>query len=702
MKDNARGEAAQIRAIEVLTDLFDAFDVDAAEAAWKIAGGDVLRARIAWALERRRAPIARPTPLHGGNSPQVGLWTSLYALAARGRLIGPDSFSSERLWLAPARIVAAEERYARAEFPGKRRGMRLPRGPQTERAIIHSALVLLHEGGLDDVEGHALRSATWALDRLGAPGDRASRIRFEDVPDDPAARPAPGRTRIQDWTNAFRLAVVALGDWDVDHAEADAFVPYTLARPVDRANPTVAAIHERAIRLFPSGDDRIDLESSRLLAMLGDDREATRRAVAARWTGTSTATVDLHYLIVYTRLRGPIPPDLGPKVAEALCRLDAKLGGKPGRIKQTWNDRVGEVVASLVKTDPRLVEALIARPDFATPGHAAWAARTGPTGREKVAGAFLAAVESRPDFELSGPVLEVLDGIARARLKPILRARWSGLDVKDDALIRLADGPEAVDRAKFLVGLDSTSPAAVEACLGALEALPTAHDPADLVPAWRLVRRLAADAKAKPLRTRLAAWIARERRESAPEAEPADPSKVVGHYAAIIDAFAREHPKLAPALLAPGDEDPAAWSATMSRVDWAAGDAGRGASVFRARQCASCHGGPTAMGPDLAGAGRRFSRDDLFAAIVAPARDVAPAYRPLVVETNEGRAVTGVLVFESAEALIVRTGPSTTERIDGAAVASRRVGSNSLMPAGLLRGAGDTEMADLYAYLKSL
>jgi putative heme-binding domain-containing protein len=170
----------------------------------------------------------------------------------------------------------------------------------------------------------------------------------------------------------------------------------------------------------------------------------------------------------------------------------------------------------------------------------------------------------------------------------------------------------------------------------------------------------------------------------------------------ILDAFARRHPDLAGALKAAGDDDPAAWSATMGRVDWDAGDPGRGASVFRARQCASCHEGATAMGPDLAGVGRRLSREDLFAAMVAPSRDVAPAYRPLVVETADGRAIAGVLVFESAEALIVRTGPSTIERIDGLSIASRRTGTTSLMPAGLLRGATEKELADVYAYLKSL
>lgn len=702
VQDKGRGEGERIRAVEILTELFDAFDVDAAEAAWKAAGSEALWARIAWALERRRASIGRPARFHGGHSDHVGLWTSLYALAARGRVLGADDYSPERLWLSPARIVAAEERYARAEFPGKRPGMRLARGPQTDRALIHMALVILQAGGLDDREGHALRSAAWALDQLGVPTARTCEVRFEDVPDDPSARVKKGRTRIQDWTNAFRLAVVALGDWDVDHAAADAFVPYTLARPVDASNPAVAAIHERARRLFPSGNDRVDLESSRLLAMLGDDREATRRAVAAHWTEASSATDDLHYLIVAARLRGASPPDLRPRIAEALCRLDAKLGGKPGRVKQTWNDRVGEVVAALASADPGLVEALVARDDFAAPAHAGWAARIGGPGRVRVAEAFLAAAEARKDYDLSGPVLELLDALPRARIRPLLHARWDDLAFKEDALIRLAVGPEAVDRRRFLDGLDSPSPRVVAACLSALEALPPSREPADLVPALRLLRRLAPDPKGAPLRNRLAAWVARERGEATPAPEPTDPGKAVAHYAALADAFARAHPELARGLKAPGDDDPAAWSATLGRVDWKAGDPARGATVFRARQCASCHEGPAAMGPDLAGVGRRLSRDDLFAALVAPARDVAPAYRPLLFETTDGRVITGFLVFESAEALIVRTGPSTTERIDGASVAARRPGTGSMMPSGLLRGANDSELADLYAYLKSL
>src|SRR6185436_5851277 len=73
--------------------------------------------------------------------------------------------------------------------------------------------------------------------------------------------------------------------------------------------------------------------------------------------------------------------------------------------------------------------------------------------------------------------------------------------------------------------------------------------------------------------------------------------------------------------------DVAAVKAMMAQADWSHGDVARGAKLFEARSCSRCHSGRTALGPDLAGAARRFSREDLFTAIVEPSRDVSPRYQ---------------------------------------------------------------------------
>jgi putative membrane-bound dehydrogenase-like protein len=689
LKDKDASEPDRIRAVEVLVELFDGFDAKVAETIWESASIP-LRSRIAWALERRLSWGNRPARL-AQDEPSLPVHSALLSLVAKGRLEDPGNAILTGLSLPSPRIIPQAERSIRSLTPPTRAILEATireAGPATR---LNHALVLLHQDGFKKRGREAIDTALSVLDTVdaGSPG-------LLQKATDPELRALVQRSVRRLRLDALRLLVVALGDWDLDHSEAEAFVPYTITQLIEPPDMVRSAIFERVLKIFPSGDDRVDLEASRLLGMLGNDRESIRRAVAAKWTVQSTATDDLHYLIVYSLISAARPSDLTPRVAEALCRLDTKLAGRPGRIKQMWNVRVGEVVASLTRSDARLVDALLARKDFATPGNATWAARVTPSDRERVASAFLVAAQSDPSLEISGPLLEVLDALPEDRIKPLLRARWDKLVLKDDALLRLAKRPDPVDRPKFLEGLDSTDAGVISASLKALESLPASHQPPDLVSALRLLRRLFDDAKSRPLRQQLAAWIAREQGISAIGDEPADIRK---HYAILFEVFAREHPTLASKVVPPVAED---WSVIAARVDWSAGDIGRGAEVFRSRKCASCHQGSAALGPDLAASARRLARDDLFAAIVAPNRDIAPAYRPVMVETAEGRTVVGMLVFESADGLILRTGPAASERVDGRSIVARRPSTISLMPEGLLRGAPEREIADLYAYLKSL
>ena len=115
-----------------------------------------------------------------------------------------------------------------------------------------------------------------------------------------------------------------------------------------------------------------------------------------------------------------------------------------------------------------------------------------------------------------------------------------------------------------------------------------------------------------------------------------------------------------------------------------------------------CHSGSSRIGPDLTGVAGRFSRDDLFTAIISPSRDVAPAYRVNDIETQDGKRFSGMVVFEAAEGIIVQTGATTTIRIDAGNLVSRKPSTKSLMPAGLLKDLKPEDLADLYAYLKWL
>jgi putative heme-binding domain-containing protein len=98
---------------------------------------------------------------------------------------------------------------------------------------------------------------------------------------------------------------------------------------------------------------------------------------------------------------------------------------------------------------------------------------------------------------------------------------------------------------------------------------------------------------------------------------------------------------------------------------------------------------------------RRFSRNDLFTAILDPNREVSPAYRVTQVETDAGTVITGQLLYESPETMLIQTAPDTTVRVAGQEIRAIRKSPLSPMPSGLLRDATDRDLADLYAWLVS-
>lgn len=96
----------------------------------------------------------------------------------------------------------------------------------------------------------------------------------------------------------------------------------------------------------------------------------------------------------------------------------------------------------------------------------------------------------------------------------------------------------------------------------------------------------------------------------------------------------------------------------------------------------------------------RFSVEDLFNAIIYPNRDVAPLYRNVKFRMRDGQTHTGLVAFESADGVMVLTGPTTTVRLPDSEIVSRESTTLSLMPTGLLTGLKSEDLADLYKLLE--
>jgi putative heme-binding domain-containing protein len=138
------------------------------------------------------------------------------------------------------------------------------------------------------------------------------------------------------------------------------------------------------------------------------------------------------------------------------------------------------------------------------------------------------------------------------------------------------------------------------------------------------------------------------------------------------------------------------------------GDARRGREVFTsnpAAQCKTCHkvgDVGEAVGPDLTKIGAKYDRAALLDQILEPSKTIDPQYVAHLLETKDGRVITGLVVEKSARAVVLKDAQGKTVRIPGTEVEQLVPQSRSLMPELLLRDLTAQQVADLLEYLSSL
>lgn len=132
-----------------------------------------------------------------------------------------------------------------------------------------------------------------------------------------------------------------------------------------------------------------------------------------------------------------------------------------------------------------------------------------------------------------------------------------------------------------------------------------------------------------------------------------------------------------------------------------------GKAMFTTTQCATCHhfandGGN--IGPDLTGAGNRYSIRDLAESILEPSKVISDLYSFQEIEKKDGSVVIGRVLAEENGKYLVMTNPfapDATTQVTVAEVAARKEYAISPMPPGLINMLGPDEVLDLIAYLFS-
>jgi putative heme-binding domain-containing protein len=487
----------------------------------------------------------------------------------------------------------------------------------------------------------------------------------------------------------MRLIQLALGDLMSPQVKGTVWEGYSARRGdhAKQAGPQVVAALRTA---FPSGHAALDREISRTLAMLEDDDPALLERIAQRIDRSSEPIEDIHYLIVLARLRGIRSRALTERIANALLALDRKLDQRQAQRDRHWPLRLAEVHAELARKDPGLNNALLSHADFGRQEHALFTRAAG-FDRRRAAELFLAHAKKVGDYPWTADLIELLASLPEEQALPVLRQQWENLGLRESILPLLARRPQPVDHAKFLEGLRSPQLATIRLCLLALEKLPVQDKPGQVLALIRALRSLSEGRQENELRDQIGSSLQ----------QLTSQERLGVDKQAWTEWFVKAYPALAPKLGGVDGVDLDGWHQRLTTVDWSAGNAEQGQRVYTKAGCAACHSGAQALGPDLRGVTSRFSRQDLFTAILQPSRDVPPRYQTTLIATAEGKVYQGSVIYEAVDGLILQTGAATTVRLGGKQIAARRVTPMSLMPAGLLDKLSDQEIADLYAYLRS-
>ncbi|HEY3132479.1 MAG TPA: PVC-type heme-binding CxxCH protein [Acidobacteriota bacterium] len=133
------------------------------------------------------------------------------------------------------------------------------------------------------------------------------------------------------------------------------------------------------------------------------------------------------------------------------------------------------------------------------------------------------------------------------------------------------------------------------------------------------------------------------------------------------------------------------------------GDAARGHQVFE-ENCSKCHKIGSVgfdVGPDLKTIANR-TRADILAQILNPNANIAPGYEDYMVETRDGRLITGVMIRQTANTVTLRRALGEEDTILRTMIADLRSLSVSQMPEDLAQAISVRGMADLLEFLKSL
>ena len=675
--DASRAPAERVRAIEILTEKFNGLDSQML-AQLASAQSPAVRARAAWSLGR-----TSPT------SPNVEFLKTV--LTDKEPLV--VRMALESLEAADDEVLSQLAQPIATQLGSE------------DRLVRQTAIKLLTRASSSTY--HAISEAAvkhgWQAGISVAVAFTQRREAFHNYPVDIAIRVLKKDHNEALKLEAARLLQLALGDMmPAEDSVPEAFLGYTSQYDLSQNLPDMTLLNSKWLSFYPTSFDLVNLELERAMAMSQPIDTALLDKVLAQITAKSHPVADIHRLIVASRFQVTPTPAQRQIIAHALVQLEPKIKVRKLPQDSDWDDRVTEMYTALVKQDAELTAAILKEPDFGLPGHVIFAGQFQTEQYPAMAAAFVNKVKTIPDYQWSSDVIFLLGGSPDEEMRDLVRTQFNNFALRNSVLIALSESPSPGDRDKFIEGLDNSPVDVMAECVKALLRLPPSDSALENVALLRAFRKLGPIDQERQVRDQLEELLRLNLGQSFGYQAGLDgdvQTPIVEKWTAFIQQkFPEEYSRQSGASLEGIEE----LQQVLTQVDWTRGDASHGEQIFNQRACVQCHSSRRALGPDLQGVASRFSRDDLFTAIMLPNRDVSPRYQTTLIETKDGRIFTGMVVYEAIDGVVIRNAANQTFRIEVAQIESRKPLSNSLMPTGLLKDLKPGDYADLYAYLRTL
>ncbi|MCS6977072.1 MAG: HEAT repeat domain-containing protein [Gemmatales bacterium] len=186
------------------------------------------------------------------------------------------------------------------------------------------------------------------------------------------------------------------------------------------------------------------------------------------------------------------------------------------------------------------------------------------------------------------------------------------------------------------------------------------------------------------------------------------PHALVGDAGSLLRSSPFEDVRSKAAVLFPaaGKIDPSKLPAISSLVT-RQGDARRGKELLAVKElgCLRCHtvrGVGGNVGPDLSLIGKKASRENLFESLLYPDKAIADQFVQHIVLDRQGVTITGVLIEETSEYVLIRDGLAKDHKIAKEDIENRGTSKKSIMPSDLVAHLSEAELVDIVAYLETL